>query len=296
MGEQVKEFETINTELNHENADQKGIYKKNKLILIISATLIAIILFVVLLIAVIIPNFKAKEYQEKAKEYQEKLDIWVSIMNSAEERKKYDGSIEDLHIELGFAWNSQVKDIPMDALREYILTHDVDKILIAASNADLCGSYHEARWVVFEAIYDLYPEKFQKVVLDENATSGYYIDNPTASPGVTREVESSNRPGYMNSYKVTHYGDYAVLEETYWVYDDGELGWVNGVFHDIPGHWRTETCVSVYYKGNSFDLFYNKSFSELEDIIFYETDTYIYKFGYFEGHLDDAGAYKKATD
>ena len=293
MDKDVKGFEAISAESNQKGAPLKNISKTTKLILIINTVLIAIILFVVLIVAVIIPRSKAKAYKEN-------LDTWVSLLNyegvSKEERESltFKNKIEDLHEELGFAWNSQVEDIPMDVLREYILTNDVDRIMVAAQNADFY-KYHEARWVVFETIYELYPERFQKVVLDENATMGYYIDNPTATPGVTKEVESSVRPGYTNSCKVTHYGDYAVLEETYWVYDDGELGWVDGVFHDTPGHWKTDTSVSVYYKGNYFDLVYD-SLSKVEGIIFYETDTYVYKFGYFNGHLGDAGAFKKVTD
>ena len=146
MGKQVKEFETINTELNHESADQKGIYKKNKLILIISATLIAIILFVVLLIAVIIPTSKANAYIEK-------LDTWVSLMNyegvSEEERKStaFKNKIKDLHDELGFSSDLRVKKIPMDALMKYILTNDVDRLLTATMNANSYDyNYPDADW------------------------------------------------------------------------------------------------------------------------------------------------------
>ena len=289
MGKQVKEFETINTELNHESADQKGIYKKNKLILIISATLIAIILFVVLLITVIIPTSKANAYIEK-------LDTWVSLMNyegvSEEERKSnaFKNNMEDLHDELGFSSDLRVGKIPMDALRKYILTNDVDRLLTATMNAN-SYNYPEALWVMYETIYELYPEKFTKVVLDENATSGYYIDNPTAYPGMTREVES-DRKGYTDFYKVTHYGDFAVEEITKWGYNDGKLGWVNGVFYDEPGYWFQRTDIYVYYKEDLFEIV--DTLSELQDYICYETDTHFCKLYYnYEGHLANAGYFKK---
>ena len=49
MDEQAKEFETINAEPNQKSTTKKGISKTTKLVLIINATLIAIIVFVVLL-------------------------------------------------------------------------------------------------------------------------------------------------------------------------------------------------------------------------------------------------------
>ncbi|MBE6566777.1 MAG: hypothetical protein E7659_06710 [Ruminococcaceae bacterium] len=292
MGEQVKEFETINTELNHESAGRKGIYKKNKLILIISATLIAIILFVVLLIAVIIPTSKANAYIEK-------LDTWVSLMNfegvSKEEREStaFKNKIKDLHEELGFSFSNRVEKIPMDALRKYILTNDVDRLLTATMNANNYD-YHNALWVVYETVYELYPEKFTKVILDENATSGYYIDNPTENPGETREVESE-RKGYTDLYKITHYGDFAVLEETRWGYNDGKLGWENGVFYDEPGYWFQRTYIDVYYKGKHFWTIYD-SLSEVQGVMFYETDTHFCKLYYREGHLTNGGYSKKDTN
>ena len=292
MVEQVKQFETINTELNHESANQKGISKKNKLILIISATLIAIILFVVLLIAVIIPTSKANAYIEK-------LDTWVSLMNfeniSEEERKSnaFKNNIENLHEELGFSFSNRVEKIPMDALRKYILSTDVDRLLTATMNANNYD-YHNALWVMYETIYELYPEKFTKVVLDENATSGYYIDNPTAKPGITREVES-DRKGYTDFYKVTHYGDFAVEERRIWGYNDGKLGWVNGVFYDEPGYWFQRTDIYVYHKGDLLKIV--DTLSELPDYMFYETDTHFCRLYYNdEGHLANGGYFKKDTN
>lgn len=288
MGEQVKKFETINTELNHESADQKGIYKKNRLILIIS---VAIILFVVLLIAVIITTSKSKPNA-----YIEKLDTWVSLMNyegvSEEERESrtFKNNMKDLHEELGFSFSNRVEKIPMNELRKYILTNDVDRILTAAMNANNYD-YHKALWVVYETVYELYPEKFTKVILDENATSGYYIDNPTENPGETREVESE-RKGYTDLYKITHYGDFAVLEETKWGYNDGKLGWVNGVFYDEPGYWFQRTDIHIYYKGEHFWRI-RDSLSEVQGVMFYETDTHFCKLYYYEGHLANGGKIPK---
>ena len=151
MDEHVKEFETINAEQNQESTTKKGISKTTKLVLIINATLIAIILFVVLLIAVIIPNSKANAYIEK-------LDTWVSLMNfegvSEEERKStaFKNKIKDLHEELGFSFSNRVEKIPMDALRKYILTNDVDRLLTATMNANNYD-YHNALWVVYETVY-----------------------------------------------------------------------------------------------------------------------------------------------
>lgn len=290
MNEHVKEIERTNAELSHKSADQKGIYKKNKLILIISAALIAIILFVVLLIAVVIPTSKANAYIEK-------LDTWVSLMNfegvSEEERKSnaFKNNMEDLHEELGFSFSNRVEKIPMDALRKYILTNDVDRLLTATMNANNYD-YHRALWVMYETIYELYPEKFTKVVLDENATSGYYIDNPTAEPGITREVES-DREGYSDIYKVTHYGDFAVEERTKWGYNGGKLGWENGVFYDEPGYWFQRTDIYVYHNGDFLMII--DTLSELQDYMFYETDTHFCKLYYYEGHLANGGYSEKDT-
>lgn len=292
MDEHVKEFETTNAESKQDNTTKKGISKTTKLVLIINTTLIAIILFVVLLIAVIIPNSKANAYIEK-------LDTWVSLMNfegvSEEERKSaaFKNKIKDLHEELGFSFSNRVEKIPMDALRKYISTTDVDRLLTATMNANMYD-YHNGLWVVYETVYELYPERFQKVVLNENAASGYYIDNPTENPGETREVES-DRKGYTDLYKVTHYGDYAVLEKTIWGYNDGKLGWENGVFYDEPGYWFQRTDIYVYYKGDLFEIV--DALSELQDYMFYETDTHFCQLYYNdEGHLSNGGFSKKDSN
>ena len=290
MEEQITEIETTKTEPNQENT-KKGISKTTKLILIINAILITIIIFVVLLIAVIIPHSKATAYIEK-------LDTWVSLMNfegvSEEESRSYTfkNDIKDLHEELGFSFNDRAKRIPMDALREYILTTDVNKLLTAAMNANNYD-YHFALWVVYETVYELYPEKFTKAILDENATSGYYIDNPTAEPGITREVES-DREGYTDFYKVTHYGDFAVEERTKWGYSGDKLGWENGVFYDEPGYWFQRTDIYVYYKGDLLKIV--DRLSELPDYIFYETDTHFCRLYYHEGHLTNGGYFKKDSN
>ena len=289
MNKKPQEFQMEKTEPYQEIAFPKNILRKLKPVHILCITLLAIALFAVIIVAVVIPRSKATAYQEK-------LDTWVSLMNfegvSEAERKSpaFQSKIEDLHEELGFSFDSRVKNIPMDALREYILSHDVDRLLTATRNAQNY-KYNDALWVMYETIYELYPERFQKVVLDKNATSGYYIDNPTAYPGVTREVESE-RGGYTDYCKVTHYGDFAVLEETEWEYNDGELGWVDGVFHDTPGYWFQYTYVSVYYKGQRFWTV-TDSLLEVQDVIFYETETHICKLYYDDGHLIGGGYFKK---
>lgn len=288
MDEKTKAY----TEPNQKGTAKKSISKTAKLVLIINGILLAIILLTVLLFAVVVPHFKANAYIEK-------LDTWVSLMNyegvSKEERESvaFKNKIEDLHEELGFSFTNRVEKIPMDALRKYISTNDVDRLLTATRNAGNY-KYHGALWVMYETIYELYPEKFQKVILDENATSGYYIDNPTENPGVTREVDS-DRKGYTDLYKVTHYGDYAVLEKTEWGYNDGELGWANGVFHDTPGYWFQRTYIYVYHKGHLFRIV--DTLSELQNYMFYETDTHFCRLYYNdEGHLSNGGFFEKEAN
>lgn len=290
MDKKLQEFQMTKTGSNQEIAFSKNIFKKLKPIHILYITLLAIALFVVIIVAVVIPRSKATAYQEK-------LDTWVSLMNfegiSEENRKTYgfESKIKDLHMELGFFLDSDVKNIPMDALREYILSNDVDRLLTASINAQDYAC-NDALWVMYETIYELYPERFQKVVLDKNSTSGYYIDNPTAYPGVTREVKGDHDE-FTDYCEVTHYGDFAVLEEKKWRYDEGVCRWANGVFYDEYAHWEQRTFVSVYYKGNRFWRVID-SLSEVQDVIFCETDTHIYKLYYDDdGHLTGDNYFKK---
>ena len=179
---------------------------------------------------------------------------------------------------------------------EYIKICDFDRLMVAAHND---GSYHcfMKQWtdymtsgetVIYTAMMQVFPEKFISLNLEANQTTGYYVDHPNAFPTTRTEYYGS---GMTNSYVVSYYGDFAIQEAEEWSYDDGKLGWENGIFYDTPGYYYQTTRRDLYYKGRYF----LSMEEDITTIFVYETDQYMYKFklkggdtvinyGYFESN------------
>ena len=147
----------------------------------------------------------------------------------------------------------------------------------------------DAAEYILEAVYNANPEKFTKFVKNEEISKGYYIDNPTAKPGVTREEPYDEAPSKMNKYTVTHYGDFAIEEAVTWYYSKGRLEWENGVFYDEKAGYSTETKGTLYYKGEYVTLL----FGDEGDILVADFGDYICEFGYTkDGYLHYNGRIK----
>lgn len=230
--------------------------------------------------------------------YVNDLEEWVTFVSDESARKdpNFYQTVKDMNMELNLAFYSSVDKIPMDAVQKYVTTHDTERLLNALTIASANG-YADNFWVFYEAIYEAFPDKFSAVILDEGATSGYYVTNPTAAPGVSREEPSDVKRDDVDVYTVTHYGDFAVEEGSVWNYGDGQLGWEDGEFIDRPDHYYREYQVHVYYKGISFNSYFDKNWqSELSNIIIYEGEEYIYKFITGGEHLKRGGRCEKPME
>lgn len=229
-------------------------------ILIISVCIIAFLLFV--------PRSMSQG------EFNEKMDKLVSLLNydglSKEEAFKiqvyhfnqdYISSIESLveELELTYTKNwSEGYGFPhTELLANYIKQCDIDRLISATRNE---RAYHDfmshgfKQWypsgheIIYTTIYKCFPERFSKIVLDENATTGYYIDNPEDNPGVSRQELYKN--GMYDTYIVTHYGDFAIEESKTWSYDEGLYEWIDGEFYDVPESYKQFDKKLLYYKGH----------------------------------------------
>lgn len=80
----------------------------------------------------------------------------------------------------------------------------------------------------------------------KNSTSGYYVDNPNANP---QPFYNKLEDGHEEYGEVTYYGDFATFHKKLDRYNDGFLGWRNGIFYDIPSSWETLHVYELYYKG-----------------------------------------------
>ena len=230
--------------------------------------------------------------------YVSDLEEWVDFVTDVNAKKEpnFYQTIKDMNMDLNLAFYSSVDEIPMDAVKKYVETHDTDRLLNALVIASSNG-YADNFWVFYEAIYEAFPDKFSNVVLDKDATSGYYITNPTAAPGVSREEPSDAKLDDVDIYTVTHYGDFAVEEGSILHYGNGQLGWENGEFIDSPDHYYREYKASIYYKGVLFESYFEKGWqSELNNIIVYEGKDYIYKFITGDEHLKYGGRCNKPTE
>lgn len=230
--------------------------------------------------------------------YANDLEEWVTFLSdeSARSDPNFSEKVKNMNMELNLAFYSSADKIPMDAVKEYVSTHDTERLLNALTIASANG-YADNFWVFYEAIYEAFPDRFSSVKLDEEATSGYYVENNTAAPGISREEPSDVKMDDVDTYVVTHYGDFAVEEATIWNYGDGKLGWEDGEFIDRPDHYYTEYEAHVYYKGVLFDSFFDKSWqSELSNIIFYEGEDHIYKFITGDEHLKRGGRFETPVE
>ena len=134
---------------------------------------------------------------------------------------------------------------------------DIRKYIDTYSFADfyILGLGHSDNMILW--LIELYPEDF--VVFDfdnkpETVAGTYYYENPNAKPVSRTEVSPytnpQNDPPPNNVYTVTYHGDFAVQYSTVYVYDEGKLGWYNGVFYDTPGGYLSYNEIDLYYKGN----------------------------------------------
>lgn len=232
--------------------------------------------------------------------YCKKLEKWVTFLSdeSAKSDPNFSEKVKNMNMELNLAFYSSADKIPMNAVKEFVSTHDTERLLnaltIASANAN---RYADNFWVFYEAIYETFPDKFSTVILDNGATSGYYIENPTATPGVSREEPSDVKLDDVDIYTVTHYGDFAVEEGSILNYGNGKLGWEDGVFIDSPDHYYREYEAHIYYKGVLFHSFFEKDWqSELSNIIAFEGEDYIYKFIAGGEHLERGGRCEKPAE
>lgn len=263
-------------------------------ILIISVCIIAFLLFV--------PRSMSQG------EFNEKMDKLVSLLNydglSEEEASKirvygfnqnYISSIENLvdELELTYTKNwSEGRGFPnAELLTNYVKQCDINRLISATRNE---RAYHDfmshgfEKWhpngheLIYTTIYECFPERFSEIVLNENATTGYYIDNPEDEPGVSRQ--ESYKGSMKDTYIVTHYGDFAVEEAKTWYYDEGLYEWINGEFFDVPGSYKQYSKKTLYYRGHylfvmesngkiSDDFNNHLIYENAEQILIFEIDT-----------------------
>ena len=231
--------------------------------------------------------------------YCKKLEKWVTFLSDENEEPwdpNFSQKVKDMNVELKLAFDSSIDKVPMDAVKKYVSECDTERLLNALTIASTNG-YADNFWVFYEAIYETFPDKFSTVILDNGATSGYYIENPTATPGVSREEPSDVKLDDVDIYTVTHYGDFAVEEGSILNYGNGKLGWEDGKFIDSPDRYYREYEAHIYYKGVLFDSFFEKDWqSELSNIIVFEGEDYIYKFIAGSEHLEWGGRCEKPAE
>lgn len=93
----------------------------------------------------------------------------------------------------------------------------------------------------------------------ESFSQGFYDAYPYAEPNEIEEtvtgrfndpVDSSIFTSSGTSVsKVRHYGDFAIEDARLCSYDEGEYGWKNGVFIDVPAHFDHNDYAALWYKG-----------------------------------------------
>lgn len=86
----------------------------------------------------------------------------------------------------------------------------------------------------------------------ETVEGTYYYDFPDAIPQSRTEQYKKDSSKY-DRYTVTYHGDFAIETSIINKYDDGELGWKDGVFYDEPAYHYTQECIKLYYKGCLLD-------------------------------------------
>jgi len=251
-------------------------------------------------------------------QFNKKMDELVSLLNfdglskeeyfeiltndrsasSQDYRKSVETLIEELKLNSnkpGNNWDRHQGYPYLNELYVYVENCDIDRLLYAAKNGDGLGFstdsslYPKSSEYIYTAVYDVFPERFIKPVLQDNIGTGYYIDHPDANPGVTRESPYSKNPNLMNTYVVKHYGDFAIEESETWHYDEGKYEWIDGVFYDEPGFDFQRQETDLYYKGEyiiSIKGSFKNSNHDMNNILIYESNKYICAFYITDGLLD----------
>jgi hypothetical protein len=179
-------------------------------------------------------------------------------------------------------------------LEEYLKTHTQEELfesLDVVCDAIFDDTYDESarsmylsklRRIVYTAI-DVAEIEIMNVDLSLKGAEGYYTEHTDDYP-LREERDKTghfyNSSGENSSYdtktcvtEYTYYGDFAIMHDYGYSYDEGEYGWVNGEFRDELPSWDRYDDYFLEYKGFHIDK--QSHISEKEFLSYAQSLTYI---------------------
>ena len=195
---------------------------------------------------------KSKD-KEKIKKMFDKLnfDYWnfYYLNSDKEEEEKFSITEADLELYLQTHSNKDFLTLVNDLYNWFSSEYHLQHTPSATTNAKCwCGAIEQ----MIGVFLSLSSDDLINLSKPGSVTSGYYIDNPDAFPQTrTEDIKNSTMSDHIkNTYTVTYFGDFALECAEEYIYDEGRLEWVDGVFYDEPESWEKNVRNRLYYKGN----------------------------------------------
>ena len=307
--------EQLKSEQEQKEETKKNQLKKQKIIKgVLLGTATAVVVCAIVLITVLSLSMSQNKFNQK-------MDEWVSLLNydglsekeiadienstsNTDFKTRYIQSIETLAAELklgsfgdaGKDWDKHKGYPYADQLAVYVEKCDIDRLMIAAHRGHKYGAsstgdlYPDGSECIYTAIYKVFPERFIKPILEDGIDNGYYVNNPKAHPGVTRQEPYSQDTTRTNTYTVKHYGDFAIQESETWEVDDWSYYWVDKKVYKTPASYLATQSTDLYYKGDFVFTIQDKwGEQDINQFLIYENDDYRYKYYIVDGILTDCG-------
>lgn len=187
-----------------------------------------------------------------------------------QKQNKIDNTLKQLGLVESAEDDTNASGIDQDFISEYLQTNSIEDFLAnyyLIQQYCIHNWYHSFSGICFceqlsSSVNNLAAVCEEQIItFDSNNMNGpgYYTEHPDAEPQPeTSEVAGTfyNRSGTdrhtetkTNETTVEYYGDFAIVKEKVYFYDEGRYEWSNGVFYDELPSWDLNYYSSLWFRG-----------------------------------------------